>query len=59
MANKKIFTDQQEIAIRLVQINNKSKEEFISEYEQIYGKVTIDTKFPNLIKIYNKYSKYS
>lgn len=58
MANKKIFTDQQEIAIKLVQINNKSKEEFIDEYERIYGKIRIATRFPNVIQIYDKYSIY-
>lgn len=31
MASKKIFSDQQEIAIRVSEINNKSKEQFLAE----------------------------
>lgn len=59
MANKKIFTDQQEIALKLVQIKNKSESEFLQEYEEIYGKVELETRFPNILQIYKKYSKFS
>lgn len=59
MSNKKIFTDQQEIAIRLVDLNIKSKEEFVADYEEKFkGEVPKNTRFPNVIQIYDKYSKY-
>jgi hypothetical protein len=58
MSNKKIFTDQQEIAIRLLDINIKSKEEFLAEYEKVHGSVPKNTRFPNVCQIYDKYSRY-
>jgi len=50
MANKKIFSDQLEIAMKLAGIHAHSK------YE---GKVPEDTKFPNIKQIFEKYSKYN
>lgn len=58
MASKKIFSDQQEIAIRLSQINLKSKEEYVKTYEKQYGKVPEDSMFPNIMQIYDKFSTY-
>jgi hypothetical protein len=58
MSNKKIFSDQQEIAVKLAQLNVKSKEEFIADHEKIYGKVPDNPKFPSVISIYEKFSNY-
>lgn len=59
MSNKKIFSDQLEIAIKLSGINVMTKEEFVEDYERNYGKMVTETKFPNILQIYDKYSKNS
>ena len=59
MASKKIFSDQLEIAIKLSGINTMTRDEFLAEYERDRGKLVSETKFPNILQIYDKYSKNS
>lgn len=58
MANKKIFSDQQEIAIRLAELNYKSKEQFKKDCEMVTGKVPENARFPSILEIYDKFSNF-
>lgn len=58
MANKKIFADQLDIAMRLSGLDSKSKDEFVADYERTYGKIVTETKFPNILQIIDKFSKF-
>lgn len=55
MSNKKIFSDQIEIAIKLTGIDTLSRDEFKSVYEQRLGPIPEESKFPNVLQIYDKY----
>ena len=58
MANKKIFSDQQEIAIKHSEINIKSREEFMSDWEKNTGPIPETSRFPSILQIYDKFSSY-
>lgn len=58
MANKKIFSDQQEIAIRHSEINVKSRDEFIKDCEKNTGPIPEHSRFPSVLQIYDKFSSY-
>ena len=57
MSNKKIFSDQLDIAIKLTGISTMSRDEFKTAYEKL-GPIPKDSKFPNILQIYDKYCKY-
>ena len=54
----KIFSDQQEIAIRLSDINIKSRQQFQIDCEKSTGKVPEKSRFPNILQIYERFSLY-
>jgi len=56
MNNKKIFSDQQEIAIKIAGISTLTREEFKAAWEQNAGPIPEDSKFPNVLEIYDKFS---
>ena len=58
MANKKIFSDQQEIAIKHSEINIKSRDEFVKDCEKNTGPIPENSRFPSVLKIYDKFSSY-
>lgn len=58
MANKKIFSDQQEIAIKHSEINVKSREEFAKDWEKNIGPIPVNSRFPSVLQIYDKFSSY-
>jgi hypothetical protein len=58
MASKKIFSDQQEIAIRLAELNVKSKQQFLHERQKVTGKIPENNRLPSISEIYDKFSSY-
>jgi len=58
MSNKKIFSDQLEIAIKLTGIDSMSRDEFKAAYEKSNGPFPENSKFPNIMQIYDKYCSY-
>lgn len=58
MTNKKIFSDQLEIAIKLTGIDSMTRDDFKDSYEKQMGSIPQNTRFPNLMQIYDKYCKF-
>lgn len=54
----KIFSDQQDIAIKHSEINIKSKEEFLRDWEKNTGPMPDNSRFPSVLQIYDKFSGY-
>ena len=58
MSNKKIVKDQLEIAIKLTGIDTLSRDEFKATYEKGLGTIPENTRFPNIMQIYDKYRDF-
>jgi len=55
----KICSEQQDIAIKLSEINVKSKEQFVKDHEKNGFLVPEKTRFPSIVQIYDRFSAYN
>lgn len=59
MANKKIFLDQLDIAVKLAEITTLSRDEFAAKCELNIGPIPSSPRFPSILDIYDKFCNFN